>query len=109
MRNEEPMIHQLRTYTIQHGAMDAWVELFETHIRPVNQRLGIHIIGTWVNQDHNEVIWLRRFSSEAEIEELEAAYFASPERQALGDRPQQFIQHMDIKRLTPDSAAALLD
>ena len=43
------------------------------------------------------------------LRELEAAYFASPERQALGDRPQQLIQHMDIKRLTPDSAAALLD
>ena len=62
-----------------------------------------------VNHEHNEFIWLRRFSSEAEIEELEAAYFASPERQALGDRPQQLIQHMDIKRLTPDNAAALLD
>ena len=103
------MIHQLRTYTIQPGAMDRWVELFETNIRPVNQRLGMHIIGTWVNHEHNEFIWLRRFSSEAEIEELEAAYFASPERQALGDRPQQLIQHMDIKRLKPDSAAALLD
>ena len=103
------MIHQLRTYTIQSGSMNDWVELFETHIRPVNQRLGIHIIGTWLNQDHNEFIWLRRFSSEDEIEALEAAYFASPERQALGDRPQQLIQHMDIKRFTPDSAAALLD
>ena len=69
----------------------------------------MHIIGTWVNYEHNEFIWLRRFSSEAEIEELEAAYFASPERQALGDRPQQLIQHTDIKRLTPDNAAALLD
>ena len=103
------MIHQLRTYTIRPEAMDDWVDLFEIHIRPVNRRLGMHIIGTWVNHDHNEFIWLRRFRSEVEIEALEAAYFASPERQALGDRPQQLIQHMDIKRLTPDSAAALLD
>ena len=94
------MIHQLRTYTIQPGAMEDWVELFETHIRPVNGRLGMHIIGTWVNHEHNEFIWLRRFSSEDEIEEMEAAYFASPERQALGDRPQQLIQHMDIIRST---------
>ena len=38
------MMHQLRTYTIQPGAMDDWVELFETHIRPVNRRLGMHIM-----------------------------------------------------------------
>ena len=49
------MIHQLRTYTIQPGAMDDWVELFETHIRPVNRRLGMHIIGTWVNHEAQRI------------------------------------------------------
>ena len=35
------MVYQLRTYTINRGMMDSWINLFNEHIRPLHDRLGI--------------------------------------------------------------------
>lgn len=94
------MIFQLRQYDIHPGKMLAWIEVFETHIRPLHQRLGMVIHGTWQALDTNTFIWIRGFETEAAIDVLEAAYFDSPERKALGDLPQQLIEKMTITRLT---------
>ena len=91
------MVSQLRTYTINKGMMDSWLELFENEIRPVHESLGIPIVATWVNADRTDFIWVRSFNSVEEIPEKEAAYFASPGRKALGDKPQQLIARMDVK------------
>ena len=91
------MVSQLRTYTINKGMMDSWLELFENEIRPVHGSLGIPIVATWVNADRTDFIWVRSFNSAEEIPETEAAYFASPGRKALGDKPQQLIARMDVK------------
>ena len=93
------MVSQLRTYTINKGMMDSWLELFENEIRPVHESLGIPIVATWVNADRTDFIWVRSFDSVEEIPEKEAAYFASPGRKALGDKPQQLIARMDVKLL----------
>ena len=37
------MVSQLRIYTINRGMMDSWVQLFNEHIRPLHQRLGIPV------------------------------------------------------------------
>jgi alkylhydroperoxidase family enzyme len=95
-----PMIFQLRQYDIHPGEMAAWVEVFETHIRPLHERLGMTIHGAWQALDTNTFIWLRSFETETAIAILEAAYFNSPERKALGDLPQQLIEKMTITRLT---------
>lgn len=94
------MIFQLRQYDIQPGKMLDWIEVFETHIRPLHQRLGMVIHGTWQALDTNTFIWIRGFETEAAIDVLEGAYFDSPERKALGDLPQQLIEKMTITRLT---------
>lgn len=94
------MIFQLRQYDIHTGQMHAWLEVFETHIRPLHGRLGIVILGAWQALDANTFIWIRGFETEAAIDVLEAAYFNSPERKALGDLPQQLIEKMTITRLT---------
>ena len=95
------MIAQLRTYTIQPGEMNAWLSLFDEHIRPLHARLGIPILSTWVDEAQHAFVWLRSFDIMEDIERLEAAYFASPERQTLGDRPQQLIEKMVVRVLTP--------
>ena len=94
------MIFQLRQYDIYTGKMSAWIEVFETHLRPLHERLGIVIHGTWQALDTNTFIWIRGFETEAAIDVLEAAYFDSPERKALVDLPQQLIEKMTITRLT---------
>ena len=56
--------------------MLAWIEVFETHIRPLHQRLGMTIHGAWQALDTNTFIWIRGFETEAAIDVLEAAYSA---------------------------------
>ena len=89
--------YQLRTYTINRGMMDSWIGLFNEHIRPLHDRLGIRVMSTYVNADRTEFIWVRRFDSAADIPAKEAAYFASPERSALGERPTSHIAKMEVK------------
>ena len=36
--------YQLRIYTINRGMMDSWLGLFNEHIRPLHDRLGIPVV-----------------------------------------------------------------
>ena len=91
------MVSQIRTYTINKGMMDSWLELFDKEIRPVHESLGIPIVATWVNADRTDFIWVRSFDSVDEIAGKEAAYFDSPGRKALGSKPTDHIAKMDVK------------
>ena len=100
------MVAQLRIYTINRGMMDSWLELFNEHIRPLHDRLGIPVQQSWVNADRTEFIWVRRFSSAGEIETKEAEYFASPERKALGDTPTSHIAKIEVRVIDEVAATA---
>ena len=63
------MVSQLRIYTINRGMMDSWLALFEEHIRPLHQRLGIPVERSWVNADRTEFLWVRTFNNVEEIPE----------------------------------------
>ena len=103
------MISQLRTYTINKGMMDSWLETFDTKIRPVHEKVGIPIEATWVNADRTDFIWIRSFNSAEEIAAKEAEYFASPERKALGDIPQQHIAKGEVRVIEPVPAGSPKD
>ena len=91
------MVSQLRIYTVNRGMMDSWLALFEEHIRPLHQKLGIPVERTWVNADRTEFLFVRTFNSVEEIPEKEAAWSASPERTALGDIPTSHIAKMEVR------------
>ncbi len=91
------MVYQLRIYTINRGMMDSWLRLFNEHIRPLHDRLGIPVQNSWVNADRTEFLWVRRFNDTAEIPVKEAEYFASPERTALADLPTSHIAKMEVR------------
>ena len=95
------MVSQLRIYTINPGMMDSWLKLFEETIRPVHSRLGMPVERTWVNAEANEFVWIRSFKNAEEIKEKEEAYFASPERKAIGDTPQKHIAKMEVRVIEP--------
>jgi len=100
------MVYQLRIYTINRGMMDSWISLFNEHIRPLHDRLGIPVQNSWVNADRTEFLWVRTFNSVEEIPEKEAAYFASPERTALGDIPTSHIAKMEVRVIDAVAATA---
>ena len=91
------MVAQIRTYTINKGMMDSWLELFDKEIRPVHESLGIPIVATYVSPDRTDFVWVRTFETAEEIPDTEKAYFASPGRKALGDRPTSHIAKMEVK------------
>ena len=91
------MVAQIRTYTINKGMMDSWLELFDKEIRPVHESLGIPIVATYVSPDRTDFVWVRTFETAEEIPDKEKAYFASPGRKALGDRPPSHIAKMEVK------------
>ena len=91
------MVSQLRIYPINRGMMYSWLKLFEEHIRPLHEKLGIPVERSWVNADRTEFLWVRTFNSVEDIPEKEAAYFASPERTALGDIPTSHIAKMEVR------------
>ena len=91
------MVSQLRIYTINSGMMDSWLKLFEEEIRPIHQGLGIPVEATWVNADRTEFLWVRSFDSVEDIPKMEAAYFASDGRKALGDIPPSHIAKMEVR------------
>ncbi len=95
------MVSQLRIYTINPGMMDSWLKLFEEHIRPVHGRLGMPVERSWVNAENNEFVWVRGFRDAEEIPAKEEAFFASPERQALGDTPQKHIAKLEVRVIEP--------
>ena len=91
------MVAQIRTYTINKGMMDSWLELFDKEIRPVHESLGIPIVATYVSPDQTDFVWVRTFETAEEIPAKEKAYFASPGRKALGDKPTSHIAKMEVK------------
>ena len=74
------MIAEVRTYTVNGGMMDSYLELFNKQIVPNHKRYGISIIGAWVDRKQNEVTWIRTFASREDRKAKLDAYEKSRER-----------------------------
>lgn len=75
------MISQIRIYTINKGEMDNFIKHFKDDIVPLHEKIGVPIVGSWVNRPQNEFIWVRTYKDKAEMEakgkELQAAVAAA--------------------------------
>ena len=89
--------YQLRIYSIRAGMMQSWLTLFNTHIKPLHEKLGMPVKHCWISKDEKDFIWIRQFNDESEISSKEDCYRGSPERIHLGDLPQQHIEKMNIQ------------
>ena len=56
-------------------------EHFKEDIMVLHQKIGVPIVGTWVNRPQNEFIWVRTYKDKAELEaktkEFQAAVAAA--------------------------------
>ena len=75
------MISQIRIYTINKGEMDNFLKHFKDDIKPLHEKIGIPIVGAWVNRPQNEFIWVRTYRDKTEMEakskEFQAAVAAT--------------------------------
>jgi hypothetical protein len=62
------MLAQIRIYTINKGEMDAFLKHFREEVMVVHERIGLPIVGTWVNRPQNEFIWVRTYKDKADLE-----------------------------------------
>jgi NIPSNAP len=62
------MISQIRIYTINKGEMDNFLKHFKDDIIGLHEKIGVPIVGTWVNRPQNEFIWVRSYKDKADLE-----------------------------------------
>jgi hypothetical protein len=70
------MLSQIRIYTINKGEMDNFLKHFKEEITPLHERIGVPIVGTWVNRPQNEFIWVRSYKDKADLEAKGKAFQA---------------------------------
>jgi len=70
--------YELRQYHVLPGKLDAWVKVMEDVIIPFQVSKGMVICGSFQGEEDDSVyVWLRRFESEVQREELYAAVYES--------------------------------
>ncbi len=67
--------YELRQYPVLPGKMDEWVKVMEEEIIPFQVSKGMVICGSFRSEDDKTYVWLRRFESEAQREELYKAVY----------------------------------
>jgi hypothetical protein len=90
---------QLRTYTIREGSFDEWTEEWSTHVAPLRQRLGFHVLGPWVDREHCIFVWLLGWDGEGGFAAADARYYASSERQAVEPDPARHVESAEHRSL----------
>ena len=95
------MISQLRMYTVNKGMMDQWVKHFTENVVPIQEKHGIKVEGMWVNEDRNQFIWIRTYNDEEDQKAKEAAFYGSPEWQAIMDHTRSHLARLHVKTMSP--------
>src|SRR5207249_946228 len=91
---------QLRRYKIREGSMDAWLEEWSRHIRPLRERLGFRVVGAWT-AGATEFIWILGYDGPLSWTEADLAYYASPERKAIDPNPARHIEAAEEVMISP--------
>ena len=93
------MIYQLRTYTINRGMMDQWVQHFNDTLVGLMAKAGITVEDAWVNEDKNQFIWVRSFPNAEEIKSREAAFYGSQEWNAILDHTRSHLARISVETM----------
>ena len=91
--------YELRHYRVLPGKMDEWVRCMEETIIPFQVARGMVIAGSFRGEnDDRTYIWMRRFESEEEREQLYAAVYESDEwKNDISPRVEQLIDRSTIE------------
>ncbi|MBV9170650.1 MAG: NIPSNAP family protein [Chloroflexi bacterium] len=99
------MLFELRQYRMRPGQRDNWVRFMEEQVIPFQTSKGMHILGSWVGEQEEDLfVWIRRFENEAERERLYREVYESDHwKNTLGPRVPEMIDRELIKvsRMTP--------
>lgn len=72
------MFFELRQYRINPGQRERWVKFMEEVIIPFQVSKGMVVVGSFIAQEDPDLyVWIRRFESEEEREQLYKAVYES--------------------------------
>ncbi len=67
---------ELRQYRTQPGQRENWVKYMEETVIPFQISKGMVVIGSFIGEEEDDLyVWIRRFESEAQREQLYAAVY----------------------------------
>ena len=90
-------VAHLRTYTINAGQMDSWLELFNDQLVPLLREHDIQVDGTWVNAERTQFIWVRSYGdTEDDLKTKEEAFYGSAWWRANVDYVRSHLAHREI-------------
>jgi antibiotic biosynthesis monooxygenase (ABM) superfamily enzyme len=84
---------QLRTYTIQPGALEAFVAEWKTQLVPLREHMGFRVLEAYTLSATNQFVWVMGFDGE-DWDAADRAYFESPERKEMTPNPARLIERM---------------
>ncbi|MCY4482039.1 MAG: NIPSNAP family protein [Spirochaetaceae bacterium] len=103
--------YELRHYRVLPGKMDEWVRCMEEEIIPLQVARGMVIAGSFRGESNDQTyVWLRRFDSEEQREQLYAAVYESDEwKNEIAPQVEKLIERstIEVTRLTPTPKSVL--
>ena len=92
---------QLRIYTINRGALEAFAAEWKTTIKPLREKLGFTIPSAWTLPATNQFVWLMQYDGPESWEALDQSYFSHPDRLAMDPNPARHIARMEAYFIEP--------
>ena len=85
---------QLRTYTINKGALAEWIQEWRTRLVPLREKMGFVVLEAYTVPSTNQFVWLMGFEGE-NWESADQTYFESAERKTMQPDPARLIANME--------------
>ena len=105
------MFYEYRQYRIKDGRMAEWVEFMEKEIIPFQVARGMVVTGSSTAEEEDDLyIWMRRFESEEEREQLYKAVYEDPQwTDDIGPRIGEIMdrERIVVTRIVPTSRSVL--
>ena len=95
------MEFELRRNRIRAGFMDEFLEAWLGGVVPLRRRFGFTVVGAWVVDDADELVWILRYDGRDGFDRADARYYSSPERAALDPDPAQWFESSESVRMRP--------
>ncbi|MBT3269409.1 NIPSNAP family containing protein [Candidatus Poribacteria bacterium] len=99
------MFLELRQYRLRPGKREEWIEYMEGEIIPFQISKGMVVIGSFVGEEEEDLyVWIRRFDSEEQREQLYAAVYEDEHwTSVIGPKVGTLIdrEQIVVKRIQP--------
>ncbi len=99
------MFIELRQYRLRPGKREEWIEYMEGEIIPFQISKGMVVVGSFVGEEEEDLyVWIRRFDSEEQREQLYAAVYEDEEwTSVIGPKVGTLIdrEQIVVKRIQP--------